>query len=98
MSLQQIFKLILICILNICINLIRIFALLSYPVMPETSENMMARLDLKIDEHAGLKDFNVQKELLAVKEGMPFEVGEPLFERITPERTEELKAKYGSAK
>ncbi len=85
-------------ILNICINLIRIFALLSYPVMPETSENMMARLDLKIDEHAGLKDFNVQKELLAVKEGMPFEVGEPLFERITPERTEELKAKYGSAK
>ncbi|MBR1915254.1 MAG: methionine--tRNA ligase [Alphaproteobacteria bacterium] len=85
-------------ILNICINLIRIFALLSYPVMPETSENMMARLDLKIDEHAGLKDFNVQKELLAVKEGMPFKVGEPLFERITPERTEELKAKYGSAK
>ena len=84
-------------ILNICINLIRIFAILSFPVMPQTAEDMLARLGLKIDG-ALLKDFDVKKELCAIKEGQPFEVGEPLFERISPERVEELKAKYGSAK
>ncbi len=84
-------------ILNVCINLIRIFALLSFPIMPQTSENMMARLNLKIDEHKGLKDFDVQKELVFFKGGESFEVGEPLFERISPERLEELKQKYGSA-
>ena len=85
-------------ILNVCINLIRIFALLTFPIMPQTSENMMARLNLKIDEHSGLKDFNVSNEITFFKGGEPFEVGEPLFERITPERLEELKQKYGSGK
>ncbi|MBP5615521.1 MAG: methionine--tRNA ligase, partial [Alphaproteobacteria bacterium] len=84
-------------ILNVCINLIRIFALLSFPVMPQTAENMMARLGLKIDEHSGLKDFDVAKELTFLKGGEPFEVGELLFERISLEHLEELKQKYGSA-
>jgi len=83
-------------ILNVCINLIRIFALLSFPVMPQTSQNMMARLGLKIDEHSGLKDFDVSKELTFFKGSEAFEVGEPLFERLSPERLEELKQKYGS--
>ena len=85
-------------ILNVCINLIRIFAMLSFPIMPQTSENMMARLGLKIDEHHDLKDFDVAHEILFIKEGHPFEVGEALFERMSPERVEELKQKYGSAK
>ena len=85
-------------ILNVCINLIRIFAILNFPVMPETAENMLARLNLKIDERSGLKDFNVSDEMVFFKGGESFEVGEALFERISPERVEELKAKYGSAK
>ena len=85
-------------ILNVCINLVRIFALLTFPVMPQTAENMLARLGLKIDENTGLKDFDVQKEIEFLKEGHPFEVGEALFERISEERTAELKEKYGSKK
>jgi len=82
-------------ILRICINLIRIFALLSAPIMPQTAEKMLKSLNLNLDD-ADLNGFDVSKEIEFLKEGHSFEVGEPLFERITPERTLELKTKYGS--
>lgn len=83
-------------ILRVCINLIRIFAILSAPVMPKVSESMLARLGLTSADMPKLNGFDVKKELQALQPGHKFEVGEPLFERITPARTEELKAKYGS--
>jgi len=82
-------------ILRVCANLIRIFALLSAPIMPQTAEKMLKAFNLSLGE-ADLKDFDVFKEIEFLKEGCSFEVGEPLFERITPERTLELKTKYGS--
>ena len=82
-------------ILRACINLIRIFAILSAPVMPKVAQSMLERLGA---ETSSLQDFDVKKEMNALKGGESFEVGEVLFERITPERLEELKAKYGSAK
>ena len=82
-------------ILRACINLIRIFAILSAPVMPKVAQSMLDRLGA---ESVSLKDFDVKKEMNALKGGEDFEVGEMLFERITPERLEELKAKYGSSK
>lgn len=85
-------------ILNVCMNLIRVFALLTYPVMPSSAENMLNRFDLKIDAHHDLKDFDLKKELNFFKGGEPFSVGEALFERISPERVDELKLKYGSGK
>ena len=45
-----------------------------------------------------LNNFDVRKEINTLKGGEKFEVGDMLFERITPERVEELKAKYGSSK
>lgn len=45
-----------------------------------------------------LKGFNAAKEIEALQPGHKFEVGDALFERIAPEKTEELKAKYGSDK
>lgn len=84
-------------ILNVCMNLIRIFALISYPIMPQTSENMLAHFGLKINASADLKDFDLARELAFFKGGESFEVGEALFERISPERLAELKTKYGSA-
>lgn len=84
-------------ILRVCINLIRIFAVLSAPIMPETAEKMMNRLGLSL-EGVSLKDFNIAAEIEAVKSGQKFETGDALFERISPERTEELKTKYGSGK
>ena len=83
-------------ILRVCINQIRLFAILSAPVMPTVAQNMMAKLGLSPDEHSGLADFSVAKEIEALKPGHKFDVGEPLFERIPPEKCEELKNRYGS--
>ena len=85
-------------ILRTCINLIRIFAILSAPVMPTTSEKMLAKLGLKLSDMPSLKDFDVKTELTAIKAGTPFEIGDMLFERIPEERIAELKEKYGASK
>ncbi len=85
-------------ILRTCINLIRIFAILSAPIMPKTSENMLAKLNLNVDMSGLLKDFDIKQEIKSIKPGTEFVVGDMLFERITPERVEELKLKYGSSK
>ena len=85
-------------ILRVCLNLIRIYAILSYPIMPETAEKMLAKFGLKIEDMPGLNNFDAAAEIQALKPGQAFEVGEPLFERIAPEKIEELKVKYGSDK
>lgn len=84
-------------ILRVCINLIRIFAILSAPIMPDTAEKILAKLGLSV-EGVSLKGFDVAKEIEALQAGQKFEVGEALFERIAPEKIEELKVKYGSGK
>lgn len=85
-------------ILRTCINLIRIFAVLSAPVMPSVAAAMLERLGLKAEDMPSLDGFDVNREINAIAPGTPFTVGETLFERITPERIEELKQKYGSSK
>lgn len=85
-------------ILRVCINLIRIFAILSAPIMPDIAAKMFAKLHLDAKDMPSLKGFDIAKEIMAVEAGRPFEVGEMLFERITPERVEELKQQYGSKK
>lgn len=85
-------------ILRVCLNLIRIYALLSAPVMPETSAKILAKFGLNAADMPVLKGFNAAKEIEALQPGHKFEVGDALFERIAPEKNEELKAKYGSDK
>lgn len=85
-------------ILRVCLNLIRIYALLSAPVMPETSAKILAKFGLNAADMPVLKGFNAAEEIEALQPGHKFEVGDALFERIAPEKTEELKAKYGSDK
>lgn len=85
-------------ILRVCLNLIRIYAMLSAPVMPETSAKILAKFGLNAADMPVLKGFNAAKEIEALQPGHKFEVGDALFERIAPEKTEELKAKYGSDK
>lgn len=85
-------------ILRVCLNLIRIYALLSAPVMPETSAKILVKFGLNAADMPVLKGFNAAKEIEALQPGHKFEVGDALFERIAPEKTEELKAKYGSDK
>ena len=66
--------------------------------MPNTSENMLKKLGLGINDMPTLKDFDIKTQIEHIKAGTPFEVGDMLFERITPEKVEELKLKYGSSK
>ena len=53
-------------ILRTCINLIRIFAVLSAPIMPATSAAMLNKLGLTSADVPSLKDFDVSKEITAV--------------------------------
>lgn len=85
-------------ILRVCINLIRIFAILNYPIMPEISRQILEKLGLSVDDMPKLCGFDVKKEIEILKPGHKFSVGEALFERIAPEKVEELKIKYGSEK
>lgn len=66
--------------------------------MPAVAENMMARLGLSSENFPLLDGFSVKHEIENLKSGHKFEVGDTLFERISPERLEELKQKYGGGK
>lgn len=82
-------------ILRVCLNVCRIYAALSAPLMPDTAAKIMAKFGLSSADLPVLKDFNVAKEIEALKAGTAFEAGEALFERITPEKLAELQQKYG---
>ena len=82
-------------ILRLCLNLVRIYAILSAPLMPDTSAKMLAKFGLKPEDMPTLKDFDVAEQITALKVGTSFEAGEALFERITPEKAAELQDKYG---
>jgi methionyl-tRNA synthetase len=85
-------------ILGICINLIRLFAILTHPVLPTTSNKILNKLNLTETDLPNFDTLNIEKELNFFDKGHKFEVGDPLFERITPERVDELKEKYGAEK
>lgn len=85
-------------ILRTCINLIRIFAILSAPIMPHTTQKILEIFNLNLSDMPSLKDFNIAEQIETLKPGHKFNLGDPLFERITPERVEQLKQKYGSGK
>ena len=78
-------------ILNTGLNLICLFGVLSAPIMPTKAKEMLALF--------GREDFSwpttkAEDLLKTLKEGDTFTAPEPLFQKITPERTEELKIKY----
>ena len=66
--------------------------------MPKVAENMLAKLGLSVQDMPSLKNFDVKEQIQFLKPGAKFEVGDALFERITPEKCQELKEKYGSQK
>lgn len=82
-------------ILRLCLNLVRIYAILSAPLMPQTAEKILAKFNLKPEDMPTLKNFNIAEQINALPAGTPFEAGEALFERITPEKMQELQEKYG---
>ena len=79
-------------ILNTGLNLIRLFALLSSPVMPTKAHEILALFGK--DESVVWPEEKTEVLLQTLKEGDSFVAPEPLFQKITPERKEELKVKY----
>lgn len=70
------------CIVRTAINLIRIFALLSWPLIPETSEKLYAALRLTDSEQRAVGP-DINAELAVLEAGRPFDVPEVLFRKIT---------------
>jgi methionyl-tRNA synthetase len=85
-------------ILRLCLNLIRIFAVLSAPLMPETAQKMLDKFGLSLENVPSLQGFDIATEINALPVGSSFEVGDPLFERISPEKIAELQEKYKGGK
>ena len=79
-------------VLRTGINLIRVYALLSAPLIPETSSKMLAL----INAPTNLKwiDGNSEAELSTLKAGHAFNTPELLFSKIAPEKVQELAQKY----
>ena len=84
-------------ILRVCLNLIRIMAILSAPIMPDTAKKMLAKFGLSNKDIPSLNGFDVKKEISTLTAGHAFTLGDALFERITPEKIAELKQKYGGS-
>ena len=82
-------------ILRTAINLIRLYALLASPIMPETAQKMLGLIGVK--EQIVWPREKADVELSFLKAG--HELQEPilLFNKISPERIQELAVKYKEA-
>lgn len=79
-------------ILNTALNLIRLYANLSAPVMPQTARRM---LDLfEVNEQIEFPVGKMVSYLTGLKPGTPFKLSDPLFQKILPERIAQLKETY----
>ena len=76
------------------INLIRIFALLTWPVMPSSSEKILGFLNLPT-ENPSLPLKAIEEELCALPVGHAFNLPEPLFQKITDEDVEGYIERFG---
>ncbi len=74
-------------------NLIRLFAVASLPIMPDTAKTLMDALMLDNDERAGSPREHIDLTLL--QGGRPFKEIPPLFQKIPPEQVAELEERFG---
>lgn len=80
-------------VLRTCINLVRVFALASEPIIPYAAETVMSALGLTHDERqAKLAD---AADLTALSAGRPFEVPPPLFARVQSADIASLTERFG---
>jgi methionyl-tRNA synthetase len=82
-------------ILAISINLIRIFAVLSSPIIPDAAQKLKQALNLDIDLNKTWIDCdNLEQELTVLAKGHAFNIPENLFAKIDDTRLEELIEKF----
>ena len=79
-------------ILNTALNLIRLYAQLSAPIMPQTAQQM---LDLfEISDEFVWPNLKMADYLTKIPAGTPFKLSDPLFQKIMPDKLSELKITY----
>ncbi len=82
-------------ILRLALNLIRLYAVLSSPVIPEASRRMMMLLNVDPDK-LEWPGSDIEKELGVLPAGHAFTVPDaPIFKKILPENVADLCARYG---
>ncbi len=81
---------------RVAINLIRLFAILSRPVIPFSSKAMADGLGLGPDDLKWPKG-KIADEINVLKAGRPFEVPPVLFAKILPEQVSAWEAQFGGA-
>jgi methionyl-tRNA synthetase len=80
--------------LRTAINLIRLFAVLASPVIPETASRIAAALHLGDVERTWV-DRPIAEELEALPPGHPFDIPDVLFRKVTADEVEAWKARFG---
>jgi methionyl-tRNA synthetase len=81
--------------IRFALNLIRLYAILSRPFVPDASDAMLASLGIDDDDAAWPDD--VAAALAALPAGRAFTVPENLFAKITDEAREEMEARFAGA-
>jgi len=79
-------------ILGTALNMVKLFAHLSAPVMPETAEKMLAIIGESAVIH--WPDQKMVAYLTSLPTGQALKSTDPLFQKILPERIQELKIRY----
>jgi len=80
-------------ILRAAINLVRLYAIVGSPLIPDTCARLRASLGVGIGDAYWPKD--AASELRALPPGHAFEVPPPLFKKIAPEEVADLSNRYG---
>ena len=80
--------------LRAAVNLIRVFAILSAPVIPTASKTLSDALGLNLTEKSWLGD-DMVAELDVLKTGHAFEIPGVLFSKISDEQVAEWEEKFG---
>lgn len=84
------------CTLRTAINLVRIFSVAAYPIIPFTSERVLTALGIGEAAPTWFSD-SIQKELQVLEAGHPFEIPPPLFEKIDDDQVATWAERFGGA-
>ncbi len=80
--------------LRTAVNLVRIFSVLAWPVIPASCEKVFRSLRLVPSEQGWIAG-NLLAEMQALKPGRPFDMSEPLFRKIVDAEIAEWTERFG---
>ena len=81
-------------ILRVAINLIRLYAIVGSPIIPDTCARLRQALGIEVAENYW-PSVGVPTELQTLQPGHKFTVPPPLFKKIVPEEVADLSQRYG---